>query len=391
MRALFLHADFDPKPGYVLDEDEKATNKIKMSNMVWRNPRLELVDVPEPMELGPRDVKIHVKAAGICGSDLHYVEHDEEGYILFPGRTRLNIVTGHEFCGIVAEVGKDVTEFKPGDLVVPEEMIWCGECVPCRNGYPNQCENIEEPGVTYNGGFEPYAIVPARVCWKIDSLEQAYPEREKLFEAAALIEPSAVSYNAIFSVGGGIKPGAYCVVYGGGPIGLLCTSLLKAAGAGKIIMFELNEGRRALAKRMGADIVIDPRKYKDAAEQAAAIMEMTDGFGADFQVEAAGAPNVTMPVITKVLGVGSVCVITAWAVGDTSVYLPPFQTKKAKLCGAMGESGSGTFQNVIRLMAAGKFDPTPIVSERFALKDALAAFDCALKREAVKVIFNEIE
>ncbi len=391
MKALFLHADFDPKPEYVLDKSEQETHIIKTSNMVWRNPRPELIQAKEPGKPGPRDVKIHVRACGICGSDLHYVETDKEGYMLFPGRARPNCIAGHEFAGEIVEVGSEVTDFKVGDLVAPEMMVWCGECVHCRAGFFNQCVNMRELGVTEDGGFATYAIAPARVCWKIDSLRDVYKTDAELFEAGALIEPSSVAYYASFIAGGGIQPGAIAVIYGAGPIGLLCASMLKIAGASKVIMFEISEGRRQLAKKMGADICIDPTIYKSPAEQVAAIMEMTDGLGADFQLECAGVAQRTMPIITEVLGVGSTVVMTAWGAGDTGVFLPKFQLKKAKLTGSYGECGNHVYQYVIRLMASGKFDPRPIVSERFKIDDIMEAFEVAMKRVAVKVMINDLE
>ena len=229
------------------------------------------------------------------------------------------------------------------------------------------------------------------MCWKIDSLKNVYKTDEELFEAGALVEPSAVAYYACFVAGSGIQPGAYCVIHGGGPIGLLCANMLKIAGAGKVIMFEPSAGRRELAKKMGADICIDPTTYKNAQEQIDAIMDMTDGLGADFQIEAAGVANRTMPIITNTLGVGSTVVMTAWGAGDTSVYLPKFQLKKAKLTGSYGECGHHVYQYVIRLMASGKFDPTPIVSERYAIDDIIEAFETAKKRVAVKVMINKMD
>lgn len=389
MKALFCHSDFEPKPGYVLDEYEKTTGKMRAGNMAWRNPRLELTDIPEPTKVGPRDVKLHVKACGICGSDMHFIESTEDGYMLYPGHVRLNIVLGHEFCGEIVEVGSDVHEFKVGDLVVPEEMVWCGECIPCRNGYPNQCEHLEELGVTCNGGFEPFCVVPARVCWKIDALREVFGD--KVYQAGACIEPSSVAYRSLFPIGGGIKPGAFCVVHGGGPIGLLATGLLKAAGAAKVIVFEISEGRREVAKKMGADVVLDPTQYASARDQATEILKLTDGFGADLQLEAAGVPKKTMPVILESTAIGGTVIQTAYAAGETPMYLPAFQNKAIKLVGSMGHSGNGTFQHVIRLMASGKFDPTPIISATFPLSRGMEAFDLSFKRIGAKVMIDTMD
>ncbi|OYT61425.1 MAG: alcohol dehydrogenase, partial [Thermofilum sp. ex4484_15] len=211
MRAAVLKAEWSPRPGYKLTEEESRTRKVKMGSRVWRNPKLELEDIPVP-ELGPYEVLVRVKACGICGSDIHMVETDGEGYMLYPGLTKLPVVPGHELSGVVEKIGSKVTAVKPGDMVMSEEMLWCGRCYYCRSGFLNQCVNLEELGFTLNGGFEEYFKVDEKYLWKIDSLLNAYKTEDAAYEAGSLVEPTAVSYNAMFIRAGGFKPGAYVVV-----------------------------------------------------------------------------------------------------------------------------------------------------------------------------------
>jgi scyllo-inosose 3-dehydrogenase len=386
MIGLYCAAQWEPKKDYKLSDYETTTHKALQSNQVWKDPVLQFrTDIPVPTP-GPREVLIHVKACGICGSDLHFIEKDAEGYMVYPGHTRMNIVLGHELSGEVVEIGPDVQDIQVGDPVCVEEMVWCGECTPCRNGFPNQCRRLEEIGVTKNGGFSPFVCAPAKVCWKLDQV-QARLGDAAVFECGALVEPSSVAYNAIFERGQGFRPGAYAAIFGAGPIGLLGTALIKTAGAAQVIMFEVQEKRARLAKTMGADVVLNP---VDLAAQGVspsdAIMELTHGSGADVLLEAAGVPNITMPEMFKALAVNARIIQTAMSGIAVPLVFPPLQARAGQIFGSVGHSGNGTFENVVRLMAAGKYDPRPIISDRFALADGLAAFKKAGERDGAKVL-----
>ena len=144
----------------------------------------------------------------ICGSDVHMFETDDDGYMLLPYHLRTPVVTGHEFSGTVVAVGKEVTEFKVGDLVTAEEIQWCGECTPCRGGYWNQCRYIEDLGFTINGGFAEYAKVKAKYCWSLNSVLERYGDETTALEVGAMSEPVSVSYEGMFTRAGGFLPAA---------------------------------------------------------------------------------------------------------------------------------------------------------------------------------------
>jgi len=388
VRGAVLYAEFSPRPGYEISEDELRTRKVREGNRVWRNPRLVLEDraMPKPKD---DEVLIRVKAVGICGSDVHFVETDEDGYIIYPGLTRFPVVIGHEFSGVVEGVGPKVRKVRPGDMVTSEEMLWCGECDVCRMGFVNHCTRLNDPadleygelGFTHDGAMAEYVVVRERYLWKIDSLVDAYGSEEKAFEAGSLVEPTSVSYNAIFTRAGGFKPGAYVVIWGAGPIGLAAIGLCRAAGAGMIIAFELSEIRIELAKKMGADYVLNPRKLKEeGVEPYEKILELTGGEGADIHVEAAGAPSQTLPQMQRSLAVGGKIAWIGRAPQEVPIYLEVFQVRRAQLFGSQGHSGWGNFRNVIRLMAAGKIDMTRIITSRFRLEEVEKAFERAKKR-----------
>ena len=388
MKALELKAEWAPRKDYRLSEFEKTTRKAVTSSSIYKNPELKLTEIKVPKIEDSKSVVLKVKACGICGTDVHLYEKDEEGYVIYPGLTKLPVVLGHEFSGVVEEVGSDVKDLKVGDKVTVEEMNWCGECVNCRNGFPNQCLNLEELGITINGGLAEYISVNSKFCWKIDALEKSYSE-DAIYEAGALVEPCSVAYNAIFERGGGFRPGAYFVVYGAGPVGLLAVGLAKSSGAASVIVFEPVKTRMELAKKMGADEVFDPNELsKNNLSMHEVTMELTHGQGADFHLETAGVTNKTTPEMEQSLAVNSKIVQTARTSEKTPMYLEVLQVNAAQVFGAQGHSGNGTFQNVIRMIASGLLDVTKIITSRYKLDHALDAFKEATKREDGKIIIN---
>lgn len=388
MKALRLYASKEPREGYALSDSEMKTGNILEGSKVWRHPELRIEEVENP-NIGPKDVLVRVKACGICGSDVHFYETEEDGYILYPGLTKFPCTIGHEFSGIIEESGSEVKDFKVGDSVTAEEMLWCGECTPCRNGFPNHCANLEELGFTVDGAMAEYVKVEAKYCWKIDSLRNLYGGEDELYEAGALVEPTSVSYNAMFVRAGGIKPGEYVAVYGAGPIGLAAIQLAKAAGASKIIAFETAPKRAALAKKIGADYVFNPKLLREkGSSPAEMLIEVTGGEGVDMQVEAAGAPAATLPEIEKAMSVDGRIAWIGRAAQAAPITLEKLQTRRGQLFGSQGHSGHGIFQNVIRLMASGKIDMTKIITKRFKLEEGIRAFEEASKRVDAKIMIK---
>ena len=381
MKGLVLDAVWEPKPDYVVSAWEKETGKAVTGNSIWRHPRLEVRDWPDPRP-GPQDVLLEIQACGVCGSDMHFYETDEDDYILYPGLTRFPTILGHEFSGKVVEVGKNVTSLKVGDMVTVEEMIWCGRCIPCRNGYPNHCTNLEEIGFTIPGAFANYIAVDEKFCWKIDAIAERFGSEEKAYEVGALSEPTSVAYNAMFERAGGFRPGHYVSVFGAGPIGLAAISLAKAAGAGIIAAFEISPPRLELAKAVGADYVYDPRDVN--AGQV--LMELSKGEGFDFHVEAAGAPELIVPEMEKALAINGKIVQIGRAAQRVPMYLEAFQVRRAQAFGAQGHSGHETFPNVIRLVAAGRLDLSSIITARYDLEATVDAIARSTERAGGKIL-----
>ena len=368
MKALALNATWDPRPDYPLSEWERETGKAISGHMVWRHPTLEVKEVETPT-IKPDQVLLKVKACGVCGSDIHFYETDEDGYILYPGLTKFPTTTGHEFSGQVVEVGSAVQDLKVGDMVTAEEMIWCGYCTPCRNGFPNHCTNLEEIGFTIPGAFAEYIAIGAKYCWKLNALMDRYGDEDTVYEAGALCEPCSVAYNTIFERAGGFRPGAYVTIFGAGPIGLAAIAECKAAGAAKVIAFEVSPARLELAKKMGADYAFNPTDVTPHE----VIMELTEGQGADLHVEAAGVPHIVIPEMEKSLAINAKIAQVGRAATRVNMYLEMLQVRRGQLYGAQGHSGHGIFPSVIRMMASGLLDMTPIITSHYDLDGVVDA------------------
>ena len=380
MKALVLAATWDPKPDYQVSAWEKETGKAVTGNAVWRHPRLEVKEVPVP-RIAPDQVLVRVRACGVCGSDMHFYETDDQNYVLYPGLTRFPVVLGHEFSGEVVEVGSAVKDLAVGDRVTAEEMIWCGYCRPCRDGFPNHCHNLEEIGFTIDGAFAEYIAIGAKYCWKLNDLAGRY-EGALLFDAGALVEPASVAYNCVFVRAGGFMPGGNVVIFGQGPIGLAAAAECKAAGAAKVIAFETSPSRRELALKVGADFAYDPRQVVPHE----VILDLTQGLGADLRVEAAGAPDKTIPEMELALAINGKIAQVGRAATRVPMYLERFQVRRAQLFGSQGHSGDGIFPHVISMMAAGLIDLTQIITARYNLEQAVDAIKASTDRAGGKVM-----
>lgn len=249
----------------------------KMKAARWHAAKDIRVEEAEIPSTGNKQVKIEVQFAGICGSDLHEYTH---GPMLIPvekpyplnghqGVTTL----GHEFAGIVSEVGDGVNHLKKGDRVVVEPLFKNPESQFITNGKYNLSEPLGFVGLTSNGGFAKYTVVEDYMVHKIpDSMS---------FEQGALVEPAAVAVYAVLQ--SGLKIGQTCVIFGAGPIGLLCVQAAIAAGATKVIVVDVADKRLEKAIEVGASFVING-KSDNIPQQ---IKELTNG-GADVFLDAAG-------------------------------------------------------------------------------------------------------
>ena len=233
--------------------------------VVCANEDVKYMDYEEP-QVGPGLVKIKVKASGICGSDIPRVLHN--GVHFYP------IVLGHEFSGDVVEIGEGVTTIKMGDRVSGAPLIPCMKCDDCQNGNFSLCRHYSFIGSRQQGSNAEYIVIPEQNAVAFD--------QSISYEQGAMFEPSTVALHGLFQ--NDYKGGEYTAVLGGGTIGMFTMQWSKIFGAKKVVVFDISEERLALAKRLGADEVINTslEGYKEKA------MELTEGKGFAFVFETAG-------------------------------------------------------------------------------------------------------
>ena len=377
MRAILLEADWAPRRELtaVQTEERKAAGCD-----VWQHPRFRAAVLPDP-EPAPDEVIVRVGACGVCGSDTHCFETDPDGYVLFSGPVRLPVVPGHEYAGEVVAVGSAVRSLRVGQLVAAEGMLNCGICEACRQGHPNQCPHLEMVGFSAPGAYAELIAVKERFCWSLDGLAERVGPTAAV-ELGALVEPIACSYNGIWN-GPGMRPGAHVVVYGAGPIGLGAVALARCAGAASVTVVEPGAGRRAVALTLGADAALDVTE-----DVVGHVRARTRGWGADLQVECAGAAKQTMAQIEQLFAPGGSMVYLGRTGERAPVMLDALVTGAASISGSRGHVGAGCFPNVIRLLEAGRLDVAPMITARRPFGEFQAALEQSCERTDGKILLT---
>jgi L-iditol 2-dehydrogenase len=311
--------------------------------------KLELAEMPVP-EVGPEDLLIRVKACGICGSDVH-------GFDGSTGRRIPPIVMGHEASGVVAGTGANVKGFREGDRVTFDSMISCGKCAFCRRGQINLCDSRQVLGVSCgeyrrHGAFAEYVTVPQHIAFKLpDSLS---------FEHAAMIEPVSVAVHAVEITP--VRLGDTAVVVGSGMIGALTIQAARLAGCARVIAVDLEEHKLEMARKAGADDVVNAR----ASDPVAYVLEATGGRGADIAFEAVGA---TDPIKTAVSAVRKGGTVTLIGNIRPNIDLPlqSVVTREIRVQGSCASSGE--YPQCIALMGKGSIDVSPMLTAKAPLDE----------------------
>jgi len=329
---------------------------------------LELTDVAVPA-IGPEEVLIRVRSCGICGSDVHGIDGST-------GRRIPPLVMGHEAAGVIAEVGREAGDWKPGDRVTFDSTISCGKCAFCRAGDINLCDNRQVLGVSCgdyrrHGAFAEYVAVPARILYRLpDSLS---------FDRAAMIEAVSVAVHAVALTP--IHPGDTAVVVGCGMIGQLTVQAAKAAGFTSVFGIDVDDARLEFARRAGADAVWNSRTGDPTVE----IRARTGGRGADAVLEAVG---MTAPIETAISAVRKGGTVTLIGNFSARVDLPLQQvvTRQIRLQGSCASAGE--YPKCIDLLARGQIRVDELISARTPLEDAARWFERLYRHEAnlMKVI-----
>lgn len=336
----------------------------------------ELRDIVRP-EPGAGDVVIKVKAAAICGADIEFYRAKQIAPLRPP------VVLGHEFCGVIEEVGPHVNEWKPGDRVVSENTGYvCGKCFACLTGNYLICQERLGLGYSMDGGFAEYVRIPEQILRRMPDCLHRLPESLS-FQEGALLEPSANSYKTLIQEGR-IMAGETVAIFGPGPIGIFCVQLAKISGASQIILVGRSSSAARLdqGKGFGADVIIQA----DHVDVQASIREITDREGVDLVVDAAGAEEVLTHAMQIIRPAGRIVRI-AWGNAVQNIDLDPLSSKAGILRGHFGYDYI-SWRNVLRLAEKGMIRYKAMISKVFALEQWQEAFEMVEKKQVIKALFE---
>jgi threonine 3-dehydrogenase len=326
--------------------------------------QMDTVAVPA---IGQTDVLVRVKTASICGTDLHIYGWDRWSQ----GRIKPPLTLGHEFCGIVERVGDEVAAVKPGDFVSAEMHVNCGHCHQCRLGEAHICQNLRIIGIDQDGAFAEFVKIPAP---NIRKLDPAIPEHY-----GAILDPLG---NAVHTVLAGPIAGQTVLVTGCGPIGLMSIAVAKACGSSKIFATETNDQRRAMAKKMGADMVLNP-----VAENAVAkILAETGGTGVDALLEMSGNPMAIQQGFKALRAGGRASLLGIPTENVPLDLVNDVIFKGATVQGIYGRRMYETWVQMTALLKAGRLNLEPLFGERTSLEKFENAFTLLQSGLAGKIL-----
>lgn len=300
---------------------------------------LRIEDQPMP-QVGAKDVLVQVKACGICGTDVHIYEGDKGAAEVTPPT-----ILGHEFSGVVAAVGDEVTAYKVGDRVCVDPNCYCGSCTPCRNGVAHYCEHMIGYGTTVNGGFAEYCAVNERQIYKIGD--------NTTFEQGAMAEPVACCLHGMDMCE--IKPGHQVVVIGGGMIGLLMMQLAKLSGAAKVALLEPVESKREVAKKLGADVCIDP-----IHENVKEVLQENGMNWINTVIECVGRTS-TIEQAIDIAGNKAVVMMFGLTKPDDTIAVKPFQIFQKELVLKASYINPYTQKRALDLIDSGRLDVSSMI------------------------------
>ncbi|WP_099159547.1 zinc-binding dehydrogenase [Virgibacillus ndiopensis] len=330
---------------------------------------LKIQDKEEP-QVGIGQVKIEVKYAGICGSDIHTYEGNY--------KVGVPVTLGHEFSGEVVEVGENVTEFKPGDRVTSETTFYiCGECNYCQSGDYNLCNYRKGLGTQQDGGFAKYLIARKESVHKL-------PENVD-YQSAAMTEPLACTHHAVAKTE--IDEGDIVVVIGPGPIGLFTAQVAKSRGA-KVLITGLTNDKVRLekAKELGIDYAVNAQE-EDIKE---IVNELTDGYGADVVFECSGAVPAARQGLDLLRKKGQYGQVGLFADPQVQFDLEKIIQKEIRVVGSRSQK-STDWEPSLALMNDGRVNAKAMVTHEFDITQWDEAYQVIKSGEAIKVLLTPAE
>ncbi|PKG67530.1 L-threonine 3-dehydrogenase [Psychrobacter sp. Choline-02u-13] len=338
----------------------KALVKAHAEKGIW------MQDMPEPT-VGINDVKIKIKKTAICGTDLHIYKWDEwsQKTINTP------MIIGHEYVGVISEMGDGVKHIEVGDRVTGEGHIACGHCRNCRRGKLHVCENTIGVGVDRDGAFAEYLVIPADNVIKLD--ERISDEMAAIMDPFGNATHTALSFPVL---------GEDVLITGAGLIGSMATAICRFAGARNIVVSDISDYRLELAKKMGATMTINPAKG-ETIEGAIAELKM---HGFDIGLEMSGSPQAFDSMISNMYN-GSKIALLGILPNTTTVDWSKIIFKALTLKGIYGREMWETWYQMEQMLISG-IDLTPIITHRMHIDDFQEGFDIMESGQCGKVILS---
>jgi len=327
---------------------------------------LWLEDVPEP-EIGIDDVLIRIKRASICGTDVHIYNWDEWAQKTIP----VPLTIGHEFVGIVEEVGSNVRDFHPGEIVSGEGHLVCGRCRNCLAGRRHLCPNTSGVGVNRAGGFAQYLSIPVTNVWLADP--RIPLDVVSCFDPLGNATHTALSFDLL---------GEDVLITGAGPIGVMATAIAKHAGARYVVVTDVNPYRLELARKMGATMTLDVRTERIADAQKK--LGMKEGF--DVGLEMSGSPDAFREMLGNMCHGGKIALLGILP-SNTAIDWTQVIFNGLKIKGIYGREMYETWYKMTSMIQTG-LDISPIITHRFHYTDYLEAFEVMRSGRSGKVVMN---
>lgn len=338
----------------------KALVKAHAEKGIW------MQDIPEPT-VGVNDVKIKIKKTAICGTDLHIYKWDDWAQKTI--QTPMTI--GHEYAGVVAEIGSGVKNIQIGDRVTGEGHIACGHCRNCRRGKLHVCENTIGVGVNRDGAFAEYLVIPAENVVRLD--ERISDEMAAIMDPFGNATHTALSFPLI---------GEDVLITGAGLIGCMATAVCRFAGARHIVVSDLSEYRLDIAKKMGATLTVNPAK----GESIEGAVRQLNMHGFDIGLEMSGSPHAFESMIENMYN-GSKISLLGILPNSTTVDWNKIIFKALTLKGIYGREMWETWYQMEQMLISG-IDLTPIITHRFHVDEFQKGFDVMEGGQCGKVILS---
>ena len=339
-----------------------------MKALVKHSPKegIWMEDVPNP-KCGPGEVRIRITHTAICGTDKHIFEWDEWAQ----NNLKLPLIVGHEFCGIIDEVGPQVTHYKVGDRVSGEGHITCGNCRNCRAGKKHLCPETIGVGVHRDGAFAEYLVIPESNVWP---LHEDIPS-----EIAAFFDPlgNAVHTALAFNI-----TGEDILICGAGPIGMMAAAICKFSGSRNIVVTDINDDRINLAKDLGASRTVNPRKE----DIGTVFEELGISHGFDVGLEMSGNPEAFNQMISLMYNGGNIALLGLLP-NSTKVDWNKVIFKGLNIKGIYGREMYDTWYKMTQMIRSG-LSVSKVLTHHFKIDDFQKAFKVIESGNCGKVVLE---